>query len=56
MGIDDFDSLVKVSPLLFEAIKNISEKRLGKEKNIDSWRREVTRHVDSISLSILRKV
>jgi CRP-like cAMP-binding protein len=49
---DDFDSLVWVSPLLLEALRALSEKRLKDTENLASWRREVMRHADSLSISV----
>lgn len=49
---EDFDRLVLVSPKLFEAVRALSEKRLAHHLDVESWRSQVVRYVNTLAIPI----
>jgi CRP-like cAMP-binding protein len=49
---DDFDRLVKVSPMLLDAVRRLSETRIRGAQEVERWRRQVLRHVNEMSFLV----
>ena len=49
---EDFDRLVRVSPELFESVKNLAEGRMREKEEITRWKEKVSRYAESLSVSI----
>ncbi len=49
---EDFDTLVKSSPQLLEALKQVGEKRLASPQDIAAWRKKVGGYLDALLLPV----
>lgn len=49
---EDFDALLKSSPQLLEALKQVGEKRLNRPQDLTAWRKKVGGYLDTVLLPV----